>query len=128
MNQVEFRDHFTSDEFIEAGVDNDALLRRMLGWDNASQQELNAREIALAVKRFQRDAGDTGSTPVQVAVLTVKINYLTKHMQRNHKDTVTARSLQILVNRRKKLMYYLKRKEPEYYWKTIRGLDLRLQL
>jgi hypothetical protein len=65
MTQVEFRNKFSSDEFLEAGVNNDPLLKQMLSFDNASQEEINKREIALAVKRFQKAPGDTASTPVQ---------------------------------------------------------------
>lgn len=67
-------------------------------------------------------AGGSGT----VAILTEKINYLTEHMRKHHKDKSTQRGLQIIVNRRKKLMEYLKRKDGEEYWKVVKALDLRV--
>ncbi|KAL0486037.1 ribosomal protein S15 [Acrasis kona] len=128
QHQVEFRGNFTSDELIEAGVDDNPLIKQLLSWNNASQKEINQRNKAIAVKRFQRAAGDTGSTPVQIACLTEKINYLTVHMQKNHKDNTTKRTLQKMTHRRRRLMMYLRKTEPEQYWKTVRGLNLRITL
>lgn len=77
------------------------------------------------IKNFRRSELDTGSSEVQVALLTERINMLTGHFKDNKHDNHSRRGLIKLVNRRRKLLDYLKRKKPETYTKLIGDLGLR---
>lgn len=73
--------------------------------------------------RLSKD--DTGSPEVQVALLSERIKYLTEHFKAHKKDNHSRRGLTTLVNARRKLLDYLKRKFPERYKALIAKLDLR---
>ena len=77
------------------------------------------------IKKFELHRGDTGSTEVQVALLTERINQLTGHMVANRHDYHTQRSLLKLVGRRKRLLAYLSRQEVARYHNLITRLGLR---
>ena len=68
---------------------------------------------------------DTGSSPVQIALLTARIIYLTEHMKANPHDYHTRYGLTNLVSQRRRLMRYFKAKNPEGYQKLIKDLDIR---
>lgn len=82
-------------------------------------------EKAKIVGDFQRAQGDTGSPEVQVALLTARINGLTGHFKANVKDHHSRRGLLTMVNQRRKLLDYLKRKNAEGYRALIARLGLR---
>jgi small subunit ribosomal protein S15 len=69
--------------------------------------------------------GDTGSTEVQVAVLTTRIKQLAEHMKANKHDQTTRRSLMRLIGQRKRLLTYLTREDVERYRNLIARLGLR---
>ena len=77
------------------------------------------------IKEFQRDPSDTGSPEVQVAILTERIRNLTEHFKTHKKDHHSRRGLINLVNQRRKLLSYLKRKDQERYSTLIARLGLR---
>jgi len=77
------------------------------------------------IREFQQSDGDVGSTHVQVAVLTHRIRELTEHLKANHQDHATRRGLITMVNRRRKLLAYLKRKNLGQYQELITRLGLR---
>ena len=77
------------------------------------------------VSKFQRAEGDTGSTEVQVALLTARINHLTEHFKVHAKDHHSRRGLLRMVSRRRKLLDYLKRTDLNAYRKLIDTLSLR---
>jgi len=70
-------------------------------------------------------SGDTGSPEVQVAILTERINNLTGHFKTHAKDNHSRRGLLMLVNKRRSLLDYLKRKDVERYNALIAKLGLR---
>jgi small subunit ribosomal protein S15 len=70
-------------------------------------------------------AADTGSTDVQVALLTERIRQLTDHLRNNRKDHHSQRGLMMIVGRRRRLLRYLSRREPERYKSLIAGLGIR---
>jgi small subunit ribosomal protein S15 len=74
---------------------------------------------------YQAKEGDTGSTEVQVALLTERINQLTTHMATNRKDFHTQRGLLKLVGQRRRLLAYLSREDIARYNKLIKKLGLR---
>ena len=86
---------------------------------------LSAIEKADVVKDYQTAEGDTGSPEVQVALLTVNINKLQGHFEGHKKDHHSRRGLIRMVNQRRKLLDYLKRKNQERYSKLIKRLGLR---
>jgi small subunit ribosomal protein S15 len=77
------------------------------------------------VQQYRTHEGDTGSTEVQVAVLTERIKQLTRHMTANGHDFHSKRSLLKLVGQRRRLLSYLNRTDVEGYRKLIKGLGLR---
>lgn len=72
-----------------------------------------------------RAAHDTGSSEVQVAILTARINELTPHFKTHHKDHHGRRGLLKMVSRRRKLLDYLKSKDSDRYVALIQKLGLR---
>ncbi|BBC74044.1 30S ribosomal protein S15 [Altererythrobacter sp. B11] len=72
-----------------------------------------------------RASGDTGSPEVQVAILTERIRNLTEHFKEHHKDNHSRRGLLIMVNKRRSLLAYLKKKDVERYNNLIQKLGLR---
>ncbi|MCS6981033.1 MAG: 30S ribosomal protein S15 [Flavobacteriales bacterium] len=77
------------------------------------------------IKKFGGSPQNTGSPEVQAALLTERIAQLTAHLKTNPKDRVTERSLILMVNHRKKLLNYLKRKDIQRYRKIVKELDIR---
>lgn len=86
---------------------------------------LTCAQKAEIVNEFKRASNDTGSSEVQVALMTGRINYLTEHFKKNKKDFHSRQGLQELVNRRRKLLKYLKANDQERYSTLIRKLSLR---
>ena len=76
-------------------------------------------------QEFQRHDTDTGSSDVQVAVLTRKIEKLTEHLQSNKKDHSSRFGLIKMVNARRRLLDYLKRTDLERYQSLIKALKIR---
>lgn len=77
------------------------------------------------IKEFGRNEKDTGSTEVQVAILTNRIRLLTEHLKKHPKDNSSKRGILKLVSKRKELMKYLKRKDFERYKSVVQRLNLR---
>jgi small subunit ribosomal protein S15 len=74
---------------------------------------------------FRRKQDDTGSPEVQVALLTSRINGLTEHLRDRKKDFACRRGLLMLVGKRRRLLDYLKKVDPQRYLDIIRRLDIR---
>jgi small subunit ribosomal protein S15 len=74
---------------------------------------------------FRRKEQDTGSPEVQVAILTSRINGLTEHLRGHKRDFACRRGLLMLVSRRRRLLDYLKKVNPQRYLEIIRRLDIR---
>ena len=77
------------------------------------------------IKEHGRGSDDTGSPEVQVAILTERINNLTEHFKGHAKDNHSRRGLLMLVNKRRTLLDYLKRKDHQRYADLIAKLGLR---
>ncbi len=102
-------------------------VRPMLSLETASQQEINAAQIKAAIEKFQRFPGDTGSSEVQIAVLTQKITRLTAHLKMHRKDNHTTRGLVALVTKRRNLIKYLKRTDFQKFKAVVAALGLRFK-
>lgn len=77
------------------------------------------------IEKYQSVKGDTGSTVVQVALLTERISYLTEHFKMHKHDHHSRRGLLKMVSNRRRLLDYLKRKNITLYEKLIKQLGLR---
>jgi small subunit ribosomal protein S15 len=86
---------------------------------------LTKEEKQQAIGKHGRNEADTGSTEVQVAMLTQRINQLTEHLRRHPKDHYSRRGLLKLVGRRRRFLNYLQRKDLEGYRALIKELGLR---
>src|SRR3546814_20508994 len=77
------------------------------------------------IKDNARDVNDTGSPEVQVAILTERIRNLTEHFKGHHKDHHSRRGLLMMVNKRRTLLAYPKKKDVERYTEVIQKLGRR---
>ena len=77
------------------------------------------------IKEYQKDASDTGSADVQIALLTARIRHLTEHFKTHKKDHHSRRGLLRLVSQRKKLLSYVKGNDINSYAELISRLGLR---
>lgn len=86
---------------------------------------MSAEQKQAIINEYGKDAKDTGSVDVQVALLTARIADLTPHFQTHKKDHHSRQGLVRLVNQRRKLLDYLKSKNVEHYRELISRLGLR---
>ena len=77
------------------------------------------------IDQYRREAKDTGSPEVQIALLTARINELTEHLRAHPKDHYSRRGLLKLVGRRRRLLQYLQKRNLEGYRALIQELGLR---
>lgn len=86
---------------------------------------ITAERKAEVIKEYAVKEGDTGSPEVQVAILTDRIVTLTEHFKSHKKDNHSRRGLLKMVNQRRSLLDYLKKKDEARYQSLIRRLGLR---
>jgi small subunit ribosomal protein S15 len=86
---------------------------------------LKNEQIQEIVTQFGKDKNDTGSSQVQVALLTARIRSLTDHVKINKKDNHSRRGLVLLVSQRKKLLKYMRRVNPDSYLTMTNELSIR---
>ena len=86
---------------------------------------LSVTEKAEVVKEYQTAEGDTGSPEVQIALLTANISKLQSHFDEHKQDHHSRRGLIRMVNQRRKLLDYLKKKNVDRYTSLIKKLGLR---
>jgi small subunit ribosomal protein S15 len=86
---------------------------------------ITAERKAELIKEHARADGDTGSPEVQVAILTERILNLTEHFKGHHKDNHSRRGLLMMVNKRRSLLDYLRKKDEGRYVSLIGKLGLR---
>lgn len=84
-----------------------------------------SNEKASVIEKHAHKPGDTGSTEVQVALLTERINRLSAHLNANKKDMAAKRGLLTMVGQRKRLLSYLEKKDKTRYKALIEKLGLR---
>lgn len=77
------------------------------------------------IKKFQNHASDTGSSDVQVAVLTQKINLLSQHLTEHKKDNDSRSGLLKMISHRRSLLSYLEKRRPDQYRRILAELGLR---
>ena len=77
------------------------------------------------IGEYRRGDKDSGSPEVQIAILTSRIGELTEHLRTHKKDYASRRGLLMMVSRRRSLLDYLKRVDPQRYLEIIRRLEIR---
>lgn len=86
---------------------------------------ISAERKSELIAKYAQGKGDTGSPEVQVAILTERITNLTEHFKGHKKDNHSRRGLLQMVNRRRSLLAYLKKKDDARYQSVIKSLGLR---
>jgi len=77
------------------------------------------------IAEFRQDEHDSGSPEVQIALLTHRIGYLTEHLRAHKKDYASRRGLLRMVSRRRRLLDFVKRAEPQQYLDLLKRLNIR---
>ena len=77
------------------------------------------------IEKFKEHVRDTGSSSVQIALITERISYLAEHLKKHKKDFHSRRGLLLLVGKRRRLLSYLKENEPQSYTKVAKELKLK---
>lgn len=77
------------------------------------------------IKKYQTHAGDTGSSEVQIAILSAEIDELAAHLKQHHKDHSSRRGLLRKVGERRRLLRYLKKENPKSYEELAKKLKLK---
>ncbi|SCU82073.1 LANO_0B05028g1_1 [Lachancea nothofagi CBS 11611] len=128
MDLAGFNNASLISESAETALENAELKResilRILSMRNASNKDAMKLVVRQAREEFQRFDGDTGSSEVQAAIMTVRIQNMAKHVQENKNDNKNTRILRMLVQQRQNILRYLKRDKPERYFWTIQKLGL----
>lgn len=86
---------------------------------------INLKNKQDIIKKYGKDAKDSGSAAVQVAMMSQKISELTEHLKVNAKDFATKRGLLMMVGKRKRLLSYIKSKNLDEYRDLIKKLKIR---
>ena len=94
----------------------------LVAWAGMSLTKTQKAEI---ITEHRRSDADTGSTEVQIAVLSKRISDLTQHLKTHAKDHASRRGLLMLVGRRRRLLEYLRRQDIERYRQIVSKLGLR---
>ena len=86
---------------------------------------MDLEEKQKVIEDYRIHGTDTGSTPVQIAILTNRINSLSEHFKKHKKDRHSRRGLLRLVSHRRKLLDYLKKRDNDKYSEVLNKLNLR---
>lgn len=86
---------------------------------------LTTAATAEIIKKYQLSSNDTGSSDVQIALLSARIQYLTDHLKAHKNDVHTRHGMRKLVSQRRRLMRYLKSQQLSRYQALIKELDIR---
>ena len=86
---------------------------------------LSKKKKQNVIKKYQTHKDDTGSSEVQIAILTAEIDELVKHLKAHHKDHSSRRGLLRKVGERRRLLRYLKKEDPKSYEKLVKDLKLK---
>src|ERR1700685_4042877 len=94
------------------------------GRDESGEGELSELKAGV-IEQYRTHVKDTGSPEVQIALLSERISYLTSHLQSHAKDHASRRGLIMMVNKRRRLLDYLNRRDPDRYREIVARLSLR---
>jgi small subunit ribosomal protein S15 len=123
------RIHFQRRIFLHAHYGYGSLLtskRRLNQAKSGLGGEEDLREAkSVLIEQYRAHVKDTGSPEVQIALLSERINYLTTHLKAHLKDHASRRGLIMMVNKRRRLLDYLNRRDPDRYREIVERLSLR---
>ena len=91
----------------------------------ANKDSISKERTAELIKEFGKDAKDSGSAEVQVAILSERIRNLTEHLKTHKKDNHTRRGLMMLIGKRRGLLKYIKERSIDEYRELIKKLGIR---
>lgn len=113
--------------FDTAGEADDTELKSPLQLCNLikNQQNMSTAVSTETIAQFKHHEKDTGSSEVQIAILTARINHLTEHLRTHRKDFHSRRGLLQMASRRRKLLDYVKRGDVNKYVELLAKLGLR---
>ncbi|XP_072890705.1 small ribosomal subunit protein uS15m [Hemitrygon akajei] len=103
----------------------DEVVRRMLSLEMASHREKLQLKTSQLVEKVRRSPSDVGSTEVQIAILTAKIRNYQEHLQLHRKDKTNKRHMLMAIDRRKKLLKYLRRTRYEVFENVCTQLGIQ---
>uniref|UniRef100_A0A663MUA3 Small ribosomal subunit protein uS15m n=2 Tax=Athene cunicularia TaxID=194338 RepID=A0A663MUA3_ATHCN len=106
----------------------DDVVKRLLSLEMASQKEKMKIKTQQLVEKVRRSPNDNGSSEVQVAVLTAKIRTYEEHLQKHPKDKSNRRRMLMAMDRRKKLLTYLRRVRYDIFEHTCKQLNIQYTL
>ncbi|OXB66407.1 hypothetical protein ASZ78_011941 [Callipepla squamata] len=106
----------------------DDVVKRLLSLEMANQREKMKIKIQQLVEKVRRSPSDNGSFEVQTAILTAKIRTLEEHLQRHPKDKNNRRSMLMAMDRRNKLLAYLRRVRYDVFENTCKQLNIQYTL
>ena len=86
---------------------------------------LTKEEVQKIIKKYGKDEKDSGSSAVQAAILTERINALNEHLKTHKKDNHSRRGLLEMVNKRRRHLDYIKENNPDVYLELIKKLKVR---
>ena len=125
-----FRSNSKEEKFCMSPQGYDTLLeskrRRNESGNSGLGGEGDLREAkSMLIEQYRAHVKDTGSPEVQIALLSERINYLTTHLKAHLKDHASRRGLIMMVNKRRRLLDYLNRRDPDRYREIVERLSLR---
>ncbi|MFH1519880.1 MAG: 30S ribosomal protein S15 [Candidatus Omnitrophota bacterium] len=85
---------------------------------------INKTKKKQIIDKFKEHVEDTGSAAVQIALLSERVSYLTEHLKKHKKDFHSRRGLLILIGRRRRLITYLRDKDPQSYGEVVKELKI----
>lgn len=91
----------------------------------ANKDSVSKERVAELIKEFGKDENDSGSSEVQVAILSERIRNLTEHLKVHKKDHHTRRGLMMLIGKRRALLKYIKNRNVDEYRDLIKKLGIR---
>ena len=94
-------------------------------WNMANKDSISKERLAQLIAEFGKNAQDSGSAEVQVAILSERIRNLTEHLKAHPKDHHTRRGLLMLVGKRRRLLVYIKNRDILEYRELIKKLGIR---
>lgn len=124
MKLSTMNEQLVESESLESLEARREALLRILSLRNADNKDAMKLAVKLAREEFQRFPGDSGSSEVQAACMTVRIHNIVHHVKEHHKDFANTRNLRMLVQQRQSILRYLKRDNPERYYWAIQKLGL----
>jgi len=122
---ISLRENFLYDFKTEDFEQSNELVKRSMSLANATSRQLLSFKKQSTMKKFQRDLLDTGSPAVQVACMTERLIHMINHCLVNNKDYKTKRKVHELFHRRRTMLNYLMKSDPNYYVWVIKEYNIQ---